>query len=325
MRVSGRLACRAVVPIPTRAASANSRRWDINEAPQMTKELKNAEKLLGKNRPESADMVGMQNLVKTPAFESMRTSVLTQYNILDFTTIRDHMIASLAKSLLRGCAPEIGIHPGEANNPLLLSYRPTILALVAQIYKPNNDMINSIVHIYSCIDAGLNIQKTLSDKISGLKHKKRQELHTKLNMLGIIGSDYLLAFANELVARLDHPEASEKISNALSTIAQLAIIEHEQPDPLKNTMAHLWKECAETIVLVADGTPEELALIGHLFKTMSRGLYALWSDDSAEAVTCKLETMEILSNIEAMRPDSTEYVSQLRSLILASIPVRQYS
>jgi len=311
---------------------------NYQELPQMDRVIAKAESLLAKkdSLPKASNWVRMQNLVRTSEFDVMekhltkhamdlKTHVLKRALLSFDNSYKNHACMSLVKSVWQKAqSPATGIHVKESNAPLTLPLKGTAMGLIALLFQPQTGSqdyrLKSIPEIHGLIEAGINIQNTLTPRLGSLPEKVRME-HEQLNKLALLGSDYLLAYANDLVAKLDHPKASEKISDALSKSVQLAMVKSVTGvDVMKNYAVWLFKECGETIVLLADGTAEEMRLVSKLLESLYRALYSVWDEDNTEAYNHKQAALECLDQLQTTRP-FPELYPVFNNLIRAAIPI----
>merc|ERR1712156_1297527 len=181
-----------------------------------------------------------------------------------------HPLVDVAKNVISNVAPITLVHDNASKHPVPLPFRGIIVAMIGSIFKTGDKKVLSIAEINGLISAGMNIHRNILPQIPKTGSKRENSILLTANKLAVLVGDVLLAKANEITANLENPKAAAKISDMLSEISQISVDKCKNHiKPSKDNIDHsilLWRECCETVVMVAGGDKEEYKLIGNFIE-----------------------------------------------------------
>ena len=200
--------------------------------------------------------------------------------------------------------------------------------MIGSIFKPGDKKVLSIAEINGLISAGMNIHRNILPQIPTTGPKHENAVLLTANKLAVLVGDVLLAKANEITANLENPKAAAKISDMLSEISQISVDKcknHIKDPSSKNNIDHsilLWRECCETVVMVAGGDKEEYKLIGNFIEYVGTSYVNLVEEDLKSSFQNKIKALECLDELEKVhRHEMAHNINLLRSLTQAFLPI----
>jgi len=223
-------------------------------------------------------------------------------------------------------APKTFNHENASKHPVPLPFRGIMVAMVANIFKPGDKKVLSIAEINGLISAGMNIHRNILPYIRIDKDTSPQESQILItaNKLAVLVGDVLLAKANSLTANLENPKAAAKISDMLSEISQNSVDTMKSTssdEKLKDHSILLWKECCETVVMVAGGDQEEYRIVGQFIEQVGKSYVSLVEEDNSKSFDHKMKAMQYLDELESYKQEMAENINLIRSLTQAFLPI----
>jgi len=299
-----------------------------NKHPQLHNEINKAQINLGEsNIPLATSVMGMQELIDSPHFQTM---VVKQSKFVRAFRKSKHPLVDVAKNVMTNVAPKTLDGENAKKHPVPLPFRGIIVAMVGSIFKPGDKKVLSIAEINGLISAGMNIHRNILPHIPQSSSKQENQVLTTANKLAVLVGDVLLAKANELTAELENPKAAAKISDMLSEISQISVetqnIYSQNTDKTGKDIDHstvLWRECCETVVLVAGGEKEEYQIIGDFIENVGNSYVYLVENDHKMSFEHKVRALRCLDELEVFRHQVAEKksINLLRGLTKAFLPI----
>jgi len=269
--------------------------------------------------------MGMQELIDSPHFQTM---VVKQSKFVRAFRKSKHPLVDVAKNVMTNVAPKTLDGENAKKHPVPLPFRGIIVAMVGSIFKPGDKKVLSIAEINGLISAGMNIHRNILPHIPQSSSKQENQVLTTANKLAVLVGDVLLAKANELTAELENPKAAAKISDMLSEISQISVKTQnsKNTDTTGKDIDHstvLWRECCETVVLVAGGGKEEYQIIGEFIENVGNSYVFLVENDHKSSFEHKVRALKCLDELEVFRHQVAEKTSinLLRGLTKAFLPI----
>lgn len=313
------------------------RTLQTNDTPQLHNEINKAQQCLGEsNIPLATSVMGMQELIDSPHFQTM---VVKQTKFVRAFRKSGHPLDDVAKNVMTNVAPKTLVHENSGKHPVPLPFRGIIVAMVASIFKPGDKKVLSIAEINGLISAGMNIHRNILPYIPKSGSKQENTVLLTANKLAVLVGDVLLAKANELTAELENPKAAAKISDMLSEISQISVdknrnnnstIENKTDFDSKNQNSTnkiidhstvLWRECCETVVMVAGGDKQEYNIIGEFIEHVGSSYICLVEEKLGESFDHKLKALDCLDKLEVCRHEMAENINLLKGLTQAFLPI----
>lgn len=301
-----------------------------NEHPQLHNEIHKAQINLGEsNIPLATSVMGMQELIDSPHFQTM---VVKQSKFVRAFWKSKHPLVDVAKNVMTNVAPKTLDGENAEKHPVPLPFRGIIVAMVGSIFKPGDKKVLSIAEINGLISAGMNIHRNILPRIPSTGLKQENQVLTTANKLAVLVGDVLLAKANELTAELENPRAAAKISDMLSEISQISVKTQDISSQNTNNQnctqdidhsTVLWRECCETVVLVAGGEQVEYQIIGDFIENVGKSYVCLVENDHKSSFERKVRALECLDELEVFRHQVAEKksINLLRGLTKAFLPI----
>lgn len=320
-----------------------------NDTQALTKVLSKAtEKLSEENQaPLSTSVAGMQKLLNSEIFIG-----LVQKHV---PMVSDYLLFRREHSLWKNVAMPIvynnsapSVKDNSKVHPVPLAFRGVLISLLGNlIYNYENTIhlekgsqnkaqneVQTIAEINGLIECAMNLHRNIS------QFSDTDKLGVKINKLAILGGDFVLAKACQLLADLESPKAVEKIAESLSHISQNAASDQDHSDLLL-------QNCCEAIVIIdADRSlliqntetdaenPENLnsEIISTKIKettekvikfigNLNQAYLALLEEDNDKAYSCKKQCLELLDSFEVTKVEKLEYKELLMHLVHAFLPV----
>merc|ERR1712178_355534 len=200
-----------------------------------------------------------------------------------------HPLVDVAKNVMTNVAPKTLVHDNASKHPVPLPFRGIIVAMIGSIFKPGDKKVLSIAEINGLISAGMNIHRNILPQIPTTGPKHENAVLLTANKLAVLVGDVLLAKANEITANLENPKAAAKCKN------------HIKDPSSKNNIDHsilLWRECCETVVMVAGGDKEEYKLIGNFIEYVGTSYVNLVEEDLESSFQNKIKALKCLDELE---------------------------
>lgn len=302
---------RSIYSVQLQHQTALLRTLQTNDIPQLHNEINKAQQCLGSNIPLAASVMGMQELVDSPHFQTM---VAKQSRFVRAFLKSKHPLVGVTKNVMSNVAPSTcQNHENAAKHPVPLPFRGIIVAMIGAIFKPDDKKVLSIAEINGLISAGMNIHRNILPQITQTGQDK--VILSTANKLAVLVGDVLLAKANSLTAELENPAAAAKISEMLSEVSQMSV------DRAHDHSTVLWRECGETVVLVAGGSSEEYEVIGEFIENIGLSYVALVENDYNSAYEKKQQALASLDKLEFHRHQMADKINLLRSLTQAFLPI----
>lgn len=215
------------------------------ETTTLRKVIAEAQSSLGENTPLTTSVKGMKTLLDSRHFKRLldkNSSKLLEFAYSD----PNNKLVDMANDVIKHKAPNP--HPNSSQYPVPLPFRGLVISLLGGLICENGgkvevvedgekySAVQVIAEINGLIEAALNIHRNITQS-------SQDKISNNMNKMAVLGGDYCLAKACQLLSKLSSPEAVEKISFTLSAISQRASgdVEHSNL---------LLKSCCETLVIL---------------------------------------------------------------------------